>query len=99
MLQDLEIAVLVPKNPEQIRLEGILEARQQQLAAMRQNSKNLVDSSDAIDSDKLYKQYIDKLHAYNEIKDATQCLLGKLAEINKCTINEMHSNYGLSQIS
>lgn len=77
----------------------MLVKKKEQLQELKENlatsSIEFTKTSNHTDSTVLYKKYIEKLHKYNEIKDATQCLLGKLAEINKCTINEMHSNYGL----
>ncbi|XP_076316308.1 DNA repair protein SWI5 homolog isoform X3 [Tachypleus tridentatus] len=40
--------------------------------------------------------HIDKLHEYNEIKDAAQCVLGRLASLDGVTIKEVHERYGLS---
>ena len=40
---------------------------------------------------------IDKLHVFNQIKDAAQEVLGKLAYINRVTINEMHKRYNVQE--
>ena len=39
--------------------------------------------------------YIDLLHRYNELKDAGQILLGKLAEIEGVTTKDMYERYSL----
>ena len=41
-------------------------------------------------------QHIDALHEYNEIKDATQAVLGRLAVIDGVTTKELHEKYGLT---
>lgn len=114
------VAVLVPKDTEQVKLESTLLLKQQQLHSL-QTSLQLPNSSSPPNSDEqcempkslavgatashdgttrekvesMYKEYISQLHKYNEIKDAAQCLFGKLAEINKCTVQEIHKKYDL----
>ncbi|XP_065175609.1 DNA repair protein SWI5 homolog [Sycon ciliatum] len=39
--------------------------------------------------------YIDLLHEYNEVKDTTQMVLGRLAEIRGTTVRQLHDAYGL----
>lgn len=39
--------------------------------------------------------HIDNLHRYNEIKDAAQIVLGRLAEIEQVTLKEIHKKYGV----
>jgi len=45
--------------------------------------------------DKLKKQHIDALHEYNEVKDATQVVLGVLANHEQVTVKQMHQQYNL----
>ncbi len=40
--------------------------------------------------------HIDMLHEYNEMKDAGQILLGKLAEVEATTTAQLYSRYGLN---
>ena len=40
--------------------------------------------------------YIDLLHRYNDLKDAGQALLGKLAEMEGTTTRSMYAKYKLS---
>ncbi|KAK3881599.1 hypothetical protein Pcinc_013981 [Petrolisthes cinctipes] len=42
------------------------------------------------------QSHIDNLHRYNEIKDAAQLVLGRLAEMEEVTVKEMHEKYGVS---
>lgn len=46
--------------------------------------------------DKLKKQYYNKLHEFNNIKDFVQNLLGKLAELSQKSLVDVHKEYGLS---
>lgn len=39
------------------------------------------------------QSHIDNLHRYNEIKDAAQLVLGRLAELEQVTLKEMHKKY------
>ena len=46
-------------------------------------------------ADNLKKKYIDALHEYNEVKDATQVVLGVLANHEQVTVKQMHQKYDL----
>ncbi|KAF8529553.1 DNA repair protein [Hysterangium stoloniferum] len=48
------------------------------------------------DAEKIVNGYIKLLHQYNEAKDATQLLIGKLAAIRQVTVRELHEDYGLT---
>lgn len=39
------------------------------------------------------QSHIDNLHRYNEVKDAAQLVLGRLAELEQVTLKEMHKKY------
>ncbi|KAJ1826297.1 hypothetical protein LPJ73_009044 [Coemansia sp. RSA 2703] len=43
----------------------------------------------------LSDMHMDRLHRYNDIKDAGQVLFGKLAELRGKTVKEMHQEYGV----
>lgn len=43
-----------------------------------------------------HKAYMNRLHAYNEAKDAAQALLGKLAQITGSTTKELYPKFNLS---
>ncbi|KAL1514162.1 hypothetical protein ABEB36_003467 [Hypothenemus hampei] len=36
------------------------------------------------------------LHEYNDIKDTTQMVLGRLAQAQGCTVTELHKKYNLA---
>jgi len=42
------------------------------------------------------KEHIDLLHEYNELKDATQGMIGKMANMKDTTITQLHDDYGLT---
>ncbi|KAJ2089960.1 swi5-like zinc finger protein [Coemansia sp. RSA 986] len=41
-------------------------------------------------------EHIDRLHRYNDIKDAGQILFGKLAELKGKTVKEIYEEYGVN---
>ncbi|KIM48707.1 hypothetical protein M413DRAFT_437885 [Hebeloma cylindrosporum] len=47
------------------------------------------------DPEKIVKRHIELLHKYNEAKDATQILIGRLANIKQTTIRQIHEEYDL----
>jgi len=50
---------------------------------------------DGVDADRIVKRHISLLHDYNEAKDATQVLIGKLAQMKGVTIRQIHEDLGL----
>ncbi|KAI0060320.1 hypothetical protein BV25DRAFT_1807691 [Artomyces pyxidatus] len=48
------------------------------------------------DADKIVSRHIKLLHRYNEAKDATQILIGKLAAHKQTTIRQIHEDYDLT---
>ncbi|KAF8163609.1 DNA repair protein [Crassisporium funariophilum] len=47
------------------------------------------------DAEKIVKKHISLLHKYNEAKDATQILIGRLAALKQTTIRQIHDDYEL----
>ncbi|PIL31210.1 hypothetical protein GSI_05908 [Ganoderma sinense ZZ0214-1] len=47
-------------------------------------------------AEKIVSRHIKLLHRYNETKDATQILIGKLTTYRQTTIRKMHEDYGLT---
>ncbi|KAI0284839.1 DNA repair protein [Russula brevipes] len=45
---------------------------------------------------KIVSRHIKLLHRYNEAKDATQIIIGKLACHKQTTIRQTHDDYGLA---
>ncbi|OJT08333.1 hypothetical protein TRAPUB_785 [Trametes pubescens] len=48
------------------------------------------------DAAQIVSRHIKLLHQYNEAKDATQILIGKLASYRQATIRQVHNDYGLA---
>ncbi|KAI9506824.1 DNA repair protein, partial [Coemansia spiralis] len=42
---------------------------------------------------KMNEEHIDRLHRYNDIKDAGQIMFGKLAELKGKTVKEIYEEY------
>ncbi|KAG7094116.1 hypothetical protein E1B28_007730 [Marasmius oreades] len=49
------------------------------------------------DAAKIVDNHIKLLHRYNEIKDATQMLIGRLANIKEMTVREIHREMDLPE--
>lgn len=47
--------------------------------------------------DKITKK-LGLIHKYNETKDLAQFLMGKLAEMEQCTVKEVHERMGVADI-
>ncbi|KAI0778956.1 DNA repair protein [Trametes elegans] len=47
-------------------------------------------------AEQIVSRHIKLLHRYNEAKDATQILIGKLAAYRQTTIRQVHNDYGLT---
>ena len=39
--------------------------------------------------------HIDKLHEYNDLKDACQAIFGRLAELEEVTVSDMYKRYNI----
>jgi len=50
-----------------------------------------------VKADEIVSRHIKLLHQYNEAKDATQILMGRLAEHRGITIRQMHREFGLTE--
>ncbi|KAF9532194.1 DNA repair protein, partial [Crepidotus variabilis] len=48
------------------------------------------------DAEKIVKRHITLLHQYNEAKDATQILIGRLASLKQSTIRQIHADHDLT---
>ncbi|KAI0354771.1 hypothetical protein OH77DRAFT_1521644 [Trametes cingulata] len=47
-------------------------------------------------AEQIVSRHIKLLHRYNEAKDATQILIGKLAAYQQRTIRQVHNDFGLT---
>ncbi|KAF8885104.1 Swi5-domain-containing protein [Mucidula mucida] len=52
-------------------------------------------NSEDVDAEAIVKRHIKLLHQYNEAKDATQILIGKLASHKEMTLAQLHAELDL----
>ncbi|KAI0327676.1 hypothetical protein GY45DRAFT_1327324 [Cubamyces sp. BRFM 1775] len=62
-------------------------------AEINELQKTLGENENA---EQIVSRHIKLLHKYNEAKDATQILIGKLATYRQTTIRQIHNDYGLT---
>ncbi|KDQ62887.1 hypothetical protein JAAARDRAFT_202430 [Jaapia argillacea MUCL 33604] len=70
------------------------QARVDSLQAEVDKLQNIVGAD--VDAEKLVSKHIKLLHQYNEAKDATQILIGRLAALKQTTIRQIHEDLGLT---
>lgn len=63
----------------------------------RYQSENQTDIRSPKEVEDAYCKNISIMHDYNDIKDITQILLGKLSYIRECTVTELYEEFGLDQ--
>ncbi|XP_013775580.1 DNA repair protein SWI5 homolog [Limulus polyphemus] len=77
-----------------------LEEMQEQISLLEERNQELDMEIELLQSQGFrieeLQWHIDKLHEYNEIKDAAQCVLGQLASLDGATVKELHERYGLT---
>ena len=74
-----------------------LETPEDQLADLTKQEANLDEEIAALKDSGFQveelQDHIENLHRYNEVKDAAQIVLGRLAELEQVTLKEMHQKY------
>ncbi|KAJ2459036.1 swi5-like zinc finger protein, partial [Coemansia sp. RSA 2322] len=77
--------------------ETISALRRELEAQVKARDELLSDSSKmSVEQARLAtNEHIDRLHRYNDIKDAGQVLFGKLAELQGKTVKEVYEEYGV----
>lgn len=99
-----------PDHNDQVQLLYTISKEEflllRQLVQLRSQFKSQDDSNQAL-LEQLHlteqevrdrvRQHIDLLHKYNEIKDVTQGMLGKLANIRECTTSSLYPDYNLDK--
>lgn len=48
--------------------------------------------------EKKISKKLDLIHKYNETKDIAQFLMGKLAEMEQCTVKKIHEKMGVADL-
>ncbi|KZT62009.1 Swi5-domain-containing protein [Calocera cornea HHB12733] len=64
--------------------------------ALRKEIAELEKELNGKDPNEAVKEHIRILHEYNELKDATQLMIGRLANMKDITIRQTHEDYGLT---
>lgn len=76
-----------------------LDVHEDQIEAIRQKISKIDDEIKEMNvnyNEKDLDAIIDQLHLYNDVKDMSQFLLEKMANIKGVTIKSMHQTYGLN---
>lgn len=85
------------RNIGQDQAQGSLD---EQLAALKKQELELDNEITSLEEQGLKTEelqvHIENLHRYNEIKDAAQLVMGRLAELEGVTVKEMHEKYEIS---
>ncbi|KAJ1896521.1 swi5-like zinc finger protein [Coemansia sp. S100] len=71
-------------------LKGDLEAQTKTRDALLAKSSLTMEQARQVTD-----EHIDRLHRYNDIKDAGQMLFGKLAELKGKTVKEIYKDYNI----
>ncbi|KAI1791013.1 DNA repair protein [Ganoderma leucocontextum] len=71
------------------------QARVEALQAEVKELQNVLGEDE--NAEKIVSRHIKLLHKYNEAKDATQILIGKLSTYRQTTIRKLHEDYGLTE--
>ncbi|KAJ2354890.1 swi5-like zinc finger protein [Coemansia sp. RSA 2618] len=71
-------------------MKGDIETQHELRSALLKDSGLTVD-----EARRLNDENIERLHRYNDIKDAAQKLFGKLAELKGKTVKDMYEEYGV----
>ncbi|KZV67481.1 hypothetical protein PENSPDRAFT_611342 [Peniophora sp. CONT] len=70
--------------------------QEERVAALQKEVEELQKTlGEEVDAEKIVFKHIKLLHRYNEAKDATQILIGKLAAHKQTTIRQVHEDLGL----
>ena len=85
-------AKAAPSSSSQEELEKKVDQLTEELKEVDAELEPLLEKY----SEEDVQSYIDALHKYNEVKDAAQILMGKLAELQGVTVKKVHEDFGLT---
>ncbi|KAJ2726532.1 swi5-like zinc finger protein [Coemansia sp. Benny D115] len=87
-----------PLDDRKRELEASIEQLRSELASQTaERDAALAKSGLTVDeARKITDELIDRLHRYNDIKDAGQILFGKLAELRGKTVKDIYAEYGVN---
>ncbi|KAJ1907099.1 swi5-like zinc finger protein [Coemansia sp. IMI 209127] len=79
-------------------LEEVVSSLRQELETLTQKKEASLSEKDMTleKAHEMNEEHIDRLHRYNDIKDAGQILFGKLAELRGKVVKEMYEEYGVN---
>lgn len=80
---------------EQVDLECDDGSTNEELQKRLEKLREQIESETIKSEDEQKKEIMNLLHDFNKIKDATQVVLGALANIDGVTIKDMHLKYNL----
>ncbi|KAF9004917.1 hypothetical protein BDZ89DRAFT_1026127 [Hymenopellis radicata] len=73
-----------------------VKAQEARIAALEEETRTLQQAlGENVDAEAIVKRHIKLLHQYNEAKDATQILIGKLASHKEMTLAQLHAELDL----
>ncbi|KAJ2554739.1 swi5-like zinc finger protein [Coemansia sp. RSA 1933] len=87
-----------PEDERNKGLEAAISSLRRELDELKQR-RDVLLSDEAMTLEKAHamnEEHIDRLHRYNDIKDAGQILFGKLAELKGKTVKEVYEDYGVN---
>merc|ERR1712135_8514 len=82
----------VENSTEDEGQQQMLEEKLQRLQAIEAELDEEINKRTKKDTDR----HIDKLHEYNDLKDACQTIFGRLAELDQVTVKEIYERYDLN---
>ncbi|ORD99214.1 hypothetical protein A0H76_1218 [Hepatospora eriocheir] len=83
-----ELNLLKKVGDERYELNECLE--QSELQYLIHKNKQLKNKLQIYSVEESYKNYMEKLHEYNEIKDVLQSMIGKISELKGVTIKKIN---------
>lgn len=72
-----------------------LKESNNELDSLEKENKSLQEALGTVDHTKMYNEYIELLHDYNELKDVVQAMLGRLAVMRNMTTRELYPEFDL----
>ncbi|TFK24254.1 hypothetical protein FA15DRAFT_592734 [Coprinopsis marcescibilis] len=96
----MHAAISVKVRVRHIRVAGFNDyvcQKQQDRAASLETEIEVLEKElgEGRDAQAIVKRHIGLLHKYNEAKDATQILIGRLASLKETTVRQIHEDYDL----
>ena len=92
-------AQFTPREPKRVKLLTKMSPQSMSLDDLRKRETELDEEIGKLQAEGLVVEeldhQIDRLHRYNDIKDAAQIVMGRLAELTGVTVKSLHLKYDL----